>query len=154
MQNFIKNKKGISVIEILLVITVLGIIFSIILPQFSKIRENQVIKSAVNDVLSSLNKAKTQTLASVNSSEYGVKFQNNQVLIFKGVVFNANDVNNEIVKIVTPASISSISLTAGATALYFNRLNGMPNATGTIIISSPNFIKTITISATGAFSVN
>ena len=60
----------------------LGIIFSIAIPQFSKTRENQVLKSAVNDILSSLNKAQSQTLASADSSSYGVHFQSDKVIIF------------------------------------------------------------------------
>ena len=55
----VKNfyKKGITIIELLVVLAVLGIIISVIIPQFSKVRENQMLKSAVQDTLSSLNNA-------------------------------------------------------------------------------------------------
>ena len=43
----INFKKGFTVIELLIVIAVLGIILSIVLPQFSKIKENQVIKNTI-----------------------------------------------------------------------------------------------------------
>ena len=161
MINFLKIKKacpptrrGITAVELLVVIAVLGIIFSITIPQFSKIRENQVLKSAISDILSSLNKAQSQTLASLNSSSYGVHFQSDKVIIFKGTAFSDSDLNNEIINIISPATISNIMLTEGSENIYFNRLSGVPSVTGSIVISSTNFTKTITISAVGAVSVN
>lgn len=147
-------KKGMTVVELLVVITVLGIIFSITIPQFSKMRENQVLKSGVQDTLSSVNKARSQTLASLDSSEYGVHFQADKVIIFKGTDFSTRDtVKDETINITTPAVIFSGTLTLPAD-IYFNRLSGSPSASGTIIISTNSYSKTITISATGATSVN
>src|SRR5664279_5464989 len=97
MKNF--YKKGITAPELLVVLVVLTILFSIVIPQFSKIRENQVLKSAVVDTLSSINKAESKTLASANSSSYGVHFQSTQVIIFKGTVFSSGDSNNETINI-------------------------------------------------------
>src|SRR3989338_1858249 len=108
MKNYFK--KGITAVELLVVIVVLGIIFSVALSQFSKFRENQVLKTAVNDVLSSLNKARSQTLSSLNSSEYGVHFQSDRVIIFKGAVFSAEDPDNETISILAPAAIFDVTL--------------------------------------------
>ncbi len=141
-------------IELLVAFAVLGIIILTALPQFSKIKENQVLKNAVQDTLSSLNKARSQTLASLNSSEYGVHFQPDKVIIFKGKVFVPGAVGNETINIISPAIISNITLTGGAVDLYFNRLSGTPNVSGSVIVSSTNFTKTITISTTGTASMN
>ncbi|MFH1200877.1 MAG: prepilin-type N-terminal cleavage/methylation domain-containing protein [bacterium] len=148
------SRQGITVIELLIVIAVLGIIFSITIPQFSKMRENQVLKSTVSDIVSSLKKAQSQTLASLNSSSYGVHFQFDKVIIFKGTVFSAGDTNNKTISIVTPASISNIALLGGGSDFYFNRLSGSPNITGTVTVSTTSYSKIITISATGVASVN
>ena len=99
-------EKGITIVELLVVIAVLGIIFSITLPQFSKIRENQVLKNGVTEILSSISKARSQTLSSLQSSEYGVHFQPDKVIIFKGVVFDVGATNNETIDIISPATIS------------------------------------------------
>jgi Tfp pilus assembly protein FimT len=150
-------KKGISVVEILVIITVLGIIFSIVVPQFSKNKELQVLKSGTGDILSTINKARIETISSLNSSSYGVHFQSDKVIIFKGTVFLANDLNNEAVNILTPASISNVTL-GGVSGnfgdVYFNRLSGSPSTTGTITISAGSYSKIITISATGVVSSN
>ena len=150
-------KRGMTIVELLVVIAVLGIIFSIVLPQFSKTREMQTQKSAVGDVLSVLERARTQTLASVDSSEYGVRFQSDRVIIFKGKIFSVDDVNNQTINITAPANISNVTLggiSGDSGDMYFNRLSGMPSKTGTVTVSTTSYSKIITISATGASSVN
>ncbi|MFA5777961.1 MAG: prepilin-type N-terminal cleavage/methylation domain-containing protein [Candidatus Paceibacterota bacterium] len=150
-------KRGITALELLVVLAVLGIIFAIVIPQFSKIRENQVLKSATNDVLSSLNKARVQTLASMDSSSYGVHFQSDKVIIFKGIVFSVDDLNNETINIIAPATISNVTLSGisgNSGDVYFNRLSGSSNQTGTVTISTSSFSKIITIFTTGAVSEN
>jgi Tfp pilus assembly protein FimT len=150
-------KRGITIVELIIVLAVLGMIFMIIIPQFSAMRENQVLKGAVSDVLSSLDQAKSKTLASLDSSSYGVHLESDRVIIFKGTVFSANDINNETMSITAPASISNVTL-AGVSGdsgdVFFNRLSGSPSATGTITVSIPSISKIITISATGGVSVN
>ncbi len=145
-------------LEMLMVVAIIGIIMAIVTPQFSKIKENQVLKTASADVFSSINKAYSQTLASLNSSQYGVHFQSDKVIIFKGTSYVVNNANNETISIIAPATISSsLSLIAGGTVvsdLYFSRLSGVPNAIGTITVSTTSYSKIITILATGAFSIN
>ncbi len=145
--------QGLTIIEILVVIAILGIIFAITIPQFAKMRENQVLKSTVGDVISSLDKARAETLSSLNSSVYGVHFQSDQIIIFKGASFSSGDANNETISITTPAYLANGSLTLPAN-IYFNRLSGSPSANGTITVSTTNYSKIITISATGTASVN
>ena len=143
--------------EILIVLAVLGLIFAVVLPQFSKIREGQVLKSAVEDILSSLDKARSQTLSSLNSLEYGVHLQSDKVIIFKGKVFSALASDNETINIATPASISNVTLGGVSSTsgnIYFNRLSGAPSTTGTITILTPSYSKIITLSGTGVVSVN
>lgn len=149
--------QGITAIEILIVLAVLGILFSVITPQFSKIRENQVLKSAVQDVASSLHKARSQTLSSIDSSSYGVHLQADKVIIFKGDTFIEEDSNNEEIAIIAPASISDVTLSGvsgNSGDIYFERLSGAPSESGTLTLTTGSFSKTITISATGAVSIN
>ena len=155
MQKFFQ--KGITVIEMLIVVSVIGILVLITLPRFSKIKENQVLKNTLGDVTSVLHRAQTQSLASVDSSEYGVRFQSDQVIIFKGKIFSAEAPDNKITNISSPSSISNVTLggiSSSTGELYFERLSGIPSKIGTITISTPSASKIITISATGAVSLN
>jgi len=150
-------RRGITVAEILIVVAVIGILALVTLPQFSKIKENQVIKNTIGDVISALHNAQSQSLASVNSSEYGVRFQADRIIIFTGKIFSSGAGDNKTINIISPASISNVTLggvSASSGDLYFERLSGIPSKTGTITISTSSVSKIITISATGTVSVN
>lgn len=156
MKNF-KNKKGITLIETLMAISIISILLVLVLPSFSSIKKNNILKSSAEDVLSALDQAHSQTLSSVNSSVYGVHFQADQVIIFKGTSYSSNDSNNKIIYITTPATISNVTLNNSSSTtgdVYFTHLTGVPNKTGTITVSTSNGSKIITISVTGSFSVN
>ncbi|MEK7069242.1 MAG: hypothetical protein AAB945_00410 [Patescibacteria group bacterium] len=149
--------KGISLIEILVIFAGLGLLVAIVMPQFYNIRKNQVLKSAVGDVLSTVNKARSRTLASMNSSTYGVHFQSDKVIIFKGTVFSALDVNNETINIFSPASITNVTFGGVSDVvgdLYFNRIYGTPSTTGTVTISTGSSSKILTINQSGNISSN
>jgi type II secretory pathway pseudopilin PulG len=149
--------KGITLIEFLLVFAVLGLIFSVVTSQFSSVRERQVLRSAVSDILSSLNKARSMTLSSLNSSSYGVHFSSDEIIIFSGTAFSSGDPDNESVSLTLPAVISDVTLdgmSGSSGNFYFERLSGDPSKSGTVTVSTPIFSETITISATGSFSAN
>ena len=143
--------------ELLIVLAIIGIIVAITLPSFSSIKENQVLNNAVENVVSALNKARTQTLSSLESSEYGVHFESDQIVIFKGKVYSAVDPDNESVEITSPATISNVTL-GGVSGpegeLYFARLSGVPDKSGTVTVSVAGSSKIITISSTGTVSKN
>jgi prepilin-type N-terminal cleavage/methylation domain-containing protein len=150
-------KKGFTLVEMLVVLAIIAILLLIATPQFNKFRQAEVLNAASRDVLSSLEKARSNTLSSVNSSEYGVHFQSDQVIIFKGLTYSVGAVTNESISISEPASITNVTLggVSGSTGnVYFNRLYGAPSTTGTVTISTSSLSKTITISATGAASMN
>ena len=155
MNNFFK--KGITIVELLIIFSVITILLTIVSFQFSKIREKQVLKNALSDTISSINKARAQTLSSLNSSSYGIHFQSDKIIIFKGTIFDNNATNNETINIIAPATISNVTLngvSANSGDVYFNRLYGVPSQTGTITISTPSFLNTLTISPTGSVSLN
>lgn len=155
MANF--YKKGLTAVELLVALSIFGMIIAIVFPQFSKIRENQVLQNGIVDTLLAVNKARSQTLSSLNSSEYGVHFESNKVIMFKGKVFSAGAVDNEITNIVIPASISNVNIGGVSSTsgdIYFNRISGFANNVSTITISSPSYSKIITIFATGLAEFN
>ena len=149
--NFIK---AFTLIEILFVISILGILLAIVLPQFNNMRSNQILNSSVADIVSVINKASSQSLASLDSSVYGVRFDSDKVTIFKGTSFDVNSPTNEIVLVNSPASISNISLTGGVASFYFNRLTGIPSATGNVTVTVSSVSKSITIDSLGKISTN
>ncbi len=150
-------KKGFSAIEILIVVAILGIILAVVSFSFSGLKNSQALKNAVGDVVSSVDKARSMAFASVSSSEYGVHFQSNKIVIFTGTTYNSTSSTNETINIISPATISNVTL-AGVSGtsgnLFFNKLTGVPSKIGTVTITVASSSKVITISATGGISVN
>jgi|SRR3989338_6195061 len=150
-------KRGITPIELIIVIAVLAIIVAIVLPQFAQIREEQVLKGVTSEVLSALNKARLETISSYNSSQYGVHFEPTQIVIFRGTSYSSGAADNEIISITSPASITNVTFGDVSSVegdVYFNRLSGAPSTTGTVTVSTSSYAKTITINASGAASMN
>ncbi len=147
-------RKGFTLMEILIAISIILLTVLLVIPEFNKFRNSQILNSSVEEVVSAINKVSSQTLASLDSSSYGIYFQNNQITIFKGTVFNVNSLDNEVILIQSPVSISNISLTGGATSFYFNRLTNRPNISGQITLSVSSFSKIISINQAGVISVN
>jgi prepilin-type N-terminal cleavage/methylation domain-containing protein len=147
-------KKGFTAIEIVVVVAIMLILLGIVSFSFSGLKKSQALKDSVVNTLSSLDKSKSESFASVSSSVYGVHFQTDKIVIFKGTSYSSQSSSNENVSMTSPASITSINLSGGGSDLYFNRLTGVPSKTGTIIITSGTLTKTITISATGGISTN
>lgn len=148
--------KGFTVLEILFVLSILGILFAIVTPQFTKMRDSQVLNSATADVLSVINKASSQSLASLDSSAYGVHFASDRVTLFKGTVYDQNAATNQVVLLTAPATITAIGF-GGPTSLYFERLTGTPNVYGTVTIgltSGVHVDRSIIIDRTGRISAN
>jgi len=135
----IKNK-GISIIEVLVVISILSIISAIVVPRLSGFRNQQVLKNTTEDIVSLLNEARNNTISSKDSTNYGVHFESDKVVLFKGLSFESSTSNKEIKldsSIVIPED-GGINLQNGGDDIVFERITGdtVNDEYGTIVIQS------------------
>lgn len=152
MKNFLN--KGITVVETLIVVSIIVLIIGIVMPRFSDMRNVQILQNSTLDVFNALNKARSNTLSGLNSQSYGVHFSSNQVIIFEGITYAPDSASNEVIDLDSRSSISSISLSGGGNEIYFNRIYGKPNKTGTLTISVGSFSKTVSVGALGNINVD
>jgi len=152
MKKFLKQ--GFSLIEILTVIAILLIILGVVLFSFSNFRNQQLLKNNTEDIVYLLKEARTNSIASLDSSEYGVYFNTNQIILFKGTTYLLNNNEFEVFNLNNSISIVSLNLSNNADQVYFNRLNGLPSASGDIVITNGQISKTISILGTGIIEVN
>ncbi len=138
--------------ETIIIVAVSIILFAIIVSAFSGFNKNQSLNSTSSEVVSVLNEARALTLASLDNKAYGVHFQSDKVIFFKGSVFSSSDPDNKITTISSKISISNISLNGGGDDIIFQRLTGKTDQDGTItlsLVSDPSKSKTITVGVSG-----
>lgn len=155
--NFAKNK-GMTLIEIMVILIIIIIISTLVLSNLSNFRDAQSLRNTTVDVVSILNKARQNTLSSVNSTNYGVHFDSSKAVLFSGTTYSSSNASNEIVlfnpSIIIPAS-GGLNI-GGGSDVIFERLTG-DTLGGTIklqLVSDSSKQKTITINKTGVINSN
>jgi len=146
------HKKGLTIIELLVVIGIIVILAAIIVSPFSTFRASKILDAGVEDVISLLNQARLNTLSSKGGFQYGVHFESSRIVSFRGATFIEPDVNNKEITLDGALEISEITLNGGGSDIVFDRLTGKTNQYGTTTLrikNTPSKNIAITIEATG-----
>jgi hypothetical protein len=109
------------------------------------------VQAGAEQVLSTLAAAREKTLAGINNSQYGVHFQSDRLILFRGASYPGTTV--QTIDLDSTITIPTITLAGGGTNVIFNRLTGATAQTGTIVVrlaSDATQSIIITIAATGA----
>ena len=140
-------------LELVVVLGIITLIASLSVSSFVNLNRDQTVDKAALLAVSVLDEARSLTLASKNSSQYGVHFDdvNAQIILFTGSVYSAGASSNQINALDAAVQISSINLAGLGKDVVFNRLTGGTAQTGTVTISSrtDNTSKTVTVYGTG-----
>lgn len=142
---------GFTLIEILVVISVTGILSAIGIASFVSYSRQQQVTQAVNDLKNNLriaqSKALTQEIPSgcTNLSAYELRFaaDNRSYNIYPICLTDQSAI---MPPINLPSSVSKIE---GPTAIVFKILTGAVDGAGTIAISGFNVTQSITVTAVG-----
>ncbi len=151
--NFKKNNTGISMIEVLMVIAIIGIVTSISVSIFSSLSSTQSLDKEAEIVVSYINKSRSNAINSLSNKEHGISFASSTVTIFYGTNA-ASPATSTVYTLSSKDKIWNVSLTNGLSNFYFYRLSGEPSATGTFEVRhSDGSKKTINIYGTGFVEV-
>ncbi len=158
--------KGFTILEVLVVAAILGTVALVVVPKLGQIKNKQIIKSGVSDIIGGIDDARSRSFASMQNTEWSVHFETNKVVIYKGTgaydssIINAPECNDWAgqtpckitTNLVSPAQITDIDLSGGGSEFYFSRLNTTPSKTGTITVTVGDDSQIITIGPTGIVS--
>lgn len=142
--------KGFTLIEILIVIGIGLILLSLSLTVFVDSINYHAAEKDADSVLSYIDKARNTAMNSNDFSEYGVRFASTSISIFQGTTFSTAS-TTMVYNLSSRVNIFNIALSNGINDLYFNKLTGKPNATGTITFKSVSgsTTKSLIIYSTG-----
>ncbi len=154
---FYSKKVGFTAIEVLVAFAVVLVIFSIALNPLRSFRDNQLLASETENIVTLIKEARSQTVFSKNSSQYGVHFESGRAVLFPGTVFSEPNSANKEVKLHGGLSVSDWSLNGGGQDVVFERVTGKTDEYGTVTVSlknNPAKVKIITIGETGIAGAN
>jgi len=149
-------KNGFTLLEIIVVIAILVTTTSLSIGPLIDFRNAQILSKGASDVLSFVKEARSRTLASKDFSQYGIHFEADDVVLFKGNTFVELDPDNESLSLGSGIEISDISLNGGGSDLVFDRLTGQTGEYGTTTLrlkSDPSKFKNIVISQLGVSEI-
>lgn len=150
-------KKGITVLEIIIVVAILVLITAIIISPFDSFRKSKALETSVEEVVSIINKARLDTLSSKDSFTYGVHLESGRAVMFRGASFVEPDINNKEFKYNNVIESTNINLIGGGPNIIFDKLTGKTSQYGTFDLRLKDDIArsvTITIEGTGVASHN
>lgn len=142
--------KGLSAIELLVVIGVVVLLAVITVPSLMSLRRNQALQNSVNATVSLIQEARTKSLASYNGTFYSVYIDTTQAVLFTGGTYTAGDASNKVVPYETPVTRQALSLQGGGSSIQFDRLKGTTAQHGTLTLGiTGGESRTITVSESG-----
>ena len=133
-----KSANGFTLIEIIIAVSVLGLILIMIILGFSNFLATQKLGQINEDVISFIKKAREKTMASEGGFSYGVHITEDRLVIFRAPTYIEGDQNNETYAFPSDFFVSSIALQGGGSNVIFQRLTGATASYGTIIIKKRN----------------
>lgn len=148
----ISLKKGFTLTELLMVVSIIAVLATIIILSFSNFRNSSALQTTSEDVVSILNKARSNTIASKDGYQYGVHFSTNDVTLFRGASFVFGDTNNEVRTLDTAVEVASTAFNGGGSDVVFQKLTGKTSNYGTAtlhVMSDSSKTAVISIGETG-----
>ncbi len=140
----IKYLTGFTLVEILVVTAVMAILTAVSAPFYSRFVLQNASSNTSNQLVGMLREAEIYSISGKDASSWGVSFNSGTISLFRvsdSVVF-ARYVTNPHLQISGPGQI------------IFSRPAGLPNATGTFVITGGNNTATIELNAQGIVSVH
>jgi len=125
-----KNKGGFNLIELMLVVVLIGIITGIFLPTFTRLFYRNNLDSAHQKIKSELYRAQSFARASKNDSDWGIYFNNNEIILFAGTSYTDRDISLDQIE-----EINNQIIFSGLNQVVFEKNSGLTLNPGQIILS-------------------
>lgn len=133
------NKKGFTIIEVVIVAVLIGIISAIAIPRFGKVMTKLKMKASGRDIISQLRLARSYAVS--QKEPFGVYFdtENNQFLLFKDLVSLSSqtyDSGDSTIKTFTLPGDINFSYSSFNNDVVIFKANGSASSTGSVDLYS------------------
>ncbi len=142
----IRGTLGFSLLEVLLSVTILGMLTALSLPVYESFVRRNDLDITTQGLAGMLRRAETYARGVNGDNAWSVELQASTITLFQGTSFaGRNTAYDETMSV--PGSISL----SGLTEVQFTKFTAIPNTTGNVTLTSStgNDTRTITINAKG-----
>jgi len=138
--------KGFTIIELIIVITIVTIVFAISIAAYDRFLSSGVLDSAKFEIIQNIRSAQILAISGKDNLNYGVFITENQYTVYQGASYLNRTISQDKV-FVLPNNIRA----SGLAEINFAKKTGLPNTTGTLILThtTNNSKENITINTTG-----
>lgn len=138
------NVQGFTLIELVVGVSIMALIIGFSVVGFQNYARFQQYNQAVSDVAFILDQTRLNARSSVGDAAHGVHFTTNSITQFTGDTYVMGDPDN----IVTNYSLVTLdhTFTGNVDDIVFEKLSGLPSATGTVVVAGIDFSASTTIS--------
>jgi prepilin-type N-terminal cleavage/methylation domain-containing protein len=150
----LRGKRGVTLIELLLVIGIMAIIVSATLPLYSVFLVRNEVKTTSWDVVDALNRAKIHSMTGRDNQEWGVHFDSSAYTLFKGGAYSPTDPANEIYNLNSSIFVGGVLLNGEGNEVVFNKVTGDTDEYGSISLEDSNSNASATISINKVGTIN
>jgi len=158
----VQNQKGFTLIEILLVMTVLGVLIAVSTQIVQFNLPHIVLDTVTQQVISDIKNQQMVAISGVTPQngtyvDYSIRFEEHRYIMYPGLVYQENNPENTIVLLDNGYVFSDITFASGE--LSFSRLSGdirnysSEQNTFKIVFTQNNERRLVTINKRGVLSV-
>ena len=134
---------GFTLIEVLVVLGIFSVLASFGCLATMDFYKSYAFDAERSSVIAILQKARSQSLANINNTAYGVHFGSGQYVIFQGSVYNSSSAFNQNI----PAGFGITA--SGLTDIVFAQLSGDAGSGGNLTLSDGKRLAEIYINSEG-----
>ena len=140
--------RGFTLIEIVAVVAIMGIITGLLLTTFFSLSNYSSLERDAAEARAHLEEARIYTQGSRQASSYGVRFEDNEMVLFKGESWLERDDELRSYEFNRSTEVSLGGL-GGESEIVFRRLFGEPSVSGTITLSGSGRTVEINVLSSG-----
>lgn len=143
----LNNKRGFTLLELLLPVAIISLLAGLSLPVYRTLMKKNDLDIAATTITSSLRRAQVLSQAVDDDKTWGVKVQSGSIVIFKGASYTARDPTfDETFDVPTTIGVG------GTTEVVFAKFTGFPQTTGTVNLSTEGDTRSISINEKGTIT--
>jgi len=122
-----KFARGYTLIELMIVVGIVGILLSLITINLSRTQSKTSVASVTSEVVAAMKEQQVKAMVgdtegTASSSRYGIRFETNSYVLFRGSSYSASDPSNVIV--VTDPTIQFTNILFPDSTIIFEKISG------------------------------